>query len=156
MDPIWMVHTGWGQTCHEIIICHRDALDCGNQGTPNLAIYAIFHSTAGGTSVVRTKYPLNPQTQYGWYIYPREKYPGTMWQETTQCAPGLRGHCLPGPLIPTGAPYFQCLGLRHDLENFPFPVILVPFFFATTTLPVMPSFFMSMPSSFRWHLMADK
>ena len=29
MDPIWMVHAVWGQNCHEIIICHRDALDCG-------------------------------------------------------------------------------------------------------------------------------
>ena len=38
------------------------------QGTPNLAMYAIFLSTAWGIWVVCTKYPLNPQTQYGWHI----------------------------------------------------------------------------------------
>ena len=47
-DPIWMVHTVSGPNCHKILICHRDALVCGNEGTQNLAIYAIFYSTAGG------------------------------------------------------------------------------------------------------------
>ena len=46
-DLIWLVHTLWGPNCHEIIICHGDVLDCGNEGTPNLAIYASFNSTAG-------------------------------------------------------------------------------------------------------------
>ena len=47
-DTIWLVHTVQGPNCHKIIICHRNALVCGNEGTPNLAIYATFNSTAGG------------------------------------------------------------------------------------------------------------
>ena len=47
-DPIWLAHTVQGPNCHKIIICNRDALVCGNEGTPNLAIYAIYNSTAGG------------------------------------------------------------------------------------------------------------
>ena len=46
-DPIWLVHTVHGSNYHKIVICHRDAFDCGDEGTPNLAIYTIFHSTAG-------------------------------------------------------------------------------------------------------------
>ena len=47
-DPIWLVHTVEGPNCHKLMIFRREALDCGNGGTPNLAIYAVFNSTAGG------------------------------------------------------------------------------------------------------------
>ena len=54
-DPIWLVHTRLGPNHHKIIIRHRDAPDCGNEGTQNLAINAIFHSTAVGIWAVCTK-----------------------------------------------------------------------------------------------------
>ena len=47
-DPIWLVHTEQGPNCHKIIICHRDALVCGTEGTTNLAIYATLNSIAAG------------------------------------------------------------------------------------------------------------
>ena len=40
-DPIWLVHTVWGPNCHKSIICYRDAIDCGNEGTPNLKFFYL-------------------------------------------------------------------------------------------------------------------
>ena len=45
--PIWLVHTVLRPNCHKTLTCHKDALDCGNEGTPNLAIYAFFSFHSG-------------------------------------------------------------------------------------------------------------
>ena len=47
-EPILLVYTVQGLDCHLIIICQRDVFVSGNQGTPNLAIYATIHSLTQG------------------------------------------------------------------------------------------------------------
>ena len=59
-NPIWLAHTVQGPNCHKMIICHRDALVCGDEGTPNVAIYAIFNSTAGGNMSFMYQIDLGP------------------------------------------------------------------------------------------------
>ena len=79
-DPIWLVHTIWGPNCHKSIICQRDAIDCGNEGTQTWKLFSCRvvgtgywqknnpDSTLGVIWVISSKLPLDPCTREAIFI----------------------------------------------------------------------------------------
>ena len=79
-DPIKLVHTVWGPNCHKSIICQRDAIDCGNEGTQTWKMFTCRvvstgywrqnnpDSTLGVIWVISSKLPLDPCTREAIFI----------------------------------------------------------------------------------------
>ena len=79
-DPIRLVHTVWGPNCHKSIICQRDAIDCGNEGTQTWKMFTCRvvstgywrqnnpDSTLCVIWVISNKLPLDPCTREAIFI----------------------------------------------------------------------------------------